>query len=506
MKTGKSIGQQRSKPSQKPVEGLALPGSASARHDAKRAGVRGELASIVEHSNDAIFSRTFDGIITTWNAAASRIFGFTTSEIVGRSSRVLLPPGRKDEFRRLVTQMRRGRAVEHFETERMRKDGQCIHVSLTLSPIRDVSDRLVGFSTIARDITVRHQMRDALARRERELEDLFDEASVGLALVDRDGKVIRANRAFAELVNRPVPRVVGRSLKTFHANTAQLKDTLNRLARRQTFHNYPMEFLTRKGETKYVLVDANGFWEKGNFIHSRWFIRDISQRKRLERELLEISERERRRLAQDLHDGLGQQLGGIAYLSNVLRERLLEGGAPEAANAARISSLLRSAIEQVRRVARGLSPIQTEPVGLMHALRELAGQSKEFFGVHCAFDCRRPVPVHDAEVAAHLFRIAQESVNNALKHAAPRSITIRLNRARNRITLTVADDGRGIGPISPKRSGLGLRIMQYRCSLIQGTLTVRRQKRGTEVVCSAPCPEARMENTGKLNSKAHDGS
>ena len=482
--------QQRSKPFQKPVEGLDLPRPASACHNAKWVGVRDQLADVVEHSNDAIFSRTFDGTITTWNAAARRIFGFTTDEIVGRSSRVLLPRGHKDEFRRLVMQMRRGQVVEHFETERMRKDGRRIHASLTLSPIRDVSGRLVGFSTIARDITAQHQMRDALARHERELEDLFDEASVGLALVTRHGKVLRANRALADMVDRPVSRVVNCSLKTFHSNTTLLKDTLNRLAQRQTFHNFPMALLTRKGETKHVLVDANGFWEKGNFVHSRWFIRDISQRKRLERELLEIGERERRRLAQDLHDGLGQQLGGIAYLSNVLRERLLEGGAPEAANAARISGLMRSAIEQVRRVARGLSPIQTEPEGLMHALQELASQTKEFFGVHCAFERRRPVPVHGAEVAAHLFRIAQESVNNALKHAAPRTITIRLNRARNRITLTVADDGRGIGPIPPVRSGLGLRIMQYRCSLIQGTLTVRRKKRGTEVVCSAPCPKA----------------
>jgi signal transduction histidine kinase len=260
-----------------------------------------------------------------------------------------------------------------------------------------------------------------------------------------------------------------------------------------------MELITRRDETKFVLVDANAFWEKGTLVHSRWFIRDISQRKRLERELLEISERERRGLAQELHDGLGQQLGGIAYLSNVLREKLLERSAPEAGDAARISDLMRNAIEQARRVARGLSPIQPEPEGLRNALRELAEQTTELFGIRCVLDCRRPVPVSDTELAAHLFRIAQEAVNNAVKHAKPRSITIRLAGERNRLTLTVADDGRGIGPISPTRSGLGLRIMQYRCSLIRGTLTVRRRRmRGTEVVCSAPsqkAPNAKCRNS-----------
>ena len=162
-----------------------------------------ELAAIVEHSNDAIFSRTFAGIIKTWNAAAERIFGFTAGEIVGRSSRILLPRGYRDEFRRLIAQMRRGEPMEHFETERIRKDGRRIHVSLTFSPVRDASGRLVSFSTIARDITADYRMRDALARRERELEDLFEEASVGLAMVARDGKLLRASKAFGELVGFP---------------------------------------------------------------------------------------------------------------------------------------------------------------------------------------------------------------------------------------------------------------------------------------------------------------
>ncbi|MFO1475299.1 MAG: PAS domain S-box protein [Verrucomicrobiota bacterium] len=450
--------------------------------------LRGELAAIVEHSNDAIFSRTFDGTVTTWNEAARRIFGFTAREIVGRTSHALLPRGHQDEFRQLVARMRRGEVVEHFETTRMRKNGRLINVSLTLSPVRDAAGRLIGFSTIARDITAQRQMRDVLMRREGELEDLFDEASVGLVLMKRNGKVVRANRAFGELVDCPGACMTGRSFRTFHPDAAQLKEVLDRLALRQTFHNFPMELVTRKGEARFVLVDANAFWMEGKFVHSRWFIRDISQRKRLERELLEISERERRGLAQELHDGLGQQLGGIAYLSNVLREKLLERGAPEAADAARISDLMRNAIEQARRVARGLSPIQPEPEGLMSALGELAEQTAEFFGVRCVFDCRGPAPVHDAETAAHLFRIAQEAVNNSLKHGNPRTVIIRLERRRKRVTLTVADDGRGIGPVSPTRTGLGLRIMQYRTSLIQGQLTVqRRGKRGTEVICSTTC-------------------
>ena len=458
----------------------------------------GPLAAIIEHSNDAIFSRTFDGMITTWNAAAERVFGFKADEIVGRSSRVLLPRGQRDEFRKLLVRIRRGEVVRHYKTQRLRKDGTGIHVSLTLSPVRDSRRRLVGFSTIARDITGERQMTDMLARREHELRDLFDEASVGIILAARDGTILRANRAFADLVEHPTEAVVGRPLAGFHPDKATLSGMLARLATRQTLHNVSTEFLTRSGTWRHVLVDVNTLWEGGRFVHSRWFVRDIARRKQLERELLELSERERRGFAQELHDGLGQQLGGVAYLSNVLHEKLTERDAPEAGEAGRIFDLVREAIEQTRRISRGLSPIRPEPDGLMNALRELAAQTAELFRVRCRFHCRKPVLVEDSTVAGHLFRIAQEAVNNALKHARPRGIAIRLSRVRGNFNLVVADDGSGIGTLSPTRQGLGLHIMQYRAGLLRGAASVQpRRGGGTEVICTVPCGDSKKSGRRK---------
>ena len=252
-------------------------------------------------------------------------------------------------------------------------------------------------------------------------------------------------------------------------------------------HNVLTELRTRKGRPKSVLVDANALRENGAIVYSRWFVRDISMRKQLERELLEISERERRGFAQELHDGLGQQLGGIAYLSNVLRERLEKRQASEAAEAKRIFMLVRNAIDQTRRVARNLSPIPEGPDGLMMALGELAAQTAEVFQVRCRFDCRKSILIEDSGLAAHLYRIAQEAVNNALKHAQPRAVTIRLRRDRNRILLAILDNGRSIRAPSRKREGLGLRIMNYRAGLVRGNVTVRpRKSGGTEVVCTVP--------------------
>jgi PAS domain S-box-containing protein len=328
---------------------------------------------------------------------------------------------------------------------------------------------------------------EVLARREHELQDLFDEASIGLVLLARDGTILRANHAFFDLLERAPARVVGRKFGEFHIDPTLIERMLARLAARQTFNNVATELLASEGCPHPVLVDANTLWEDGRFVHSRWFVRDISQRKRLERELLELSERERRRFAQELHDGLGQQLGGVAYLSNVLREKLSERGAPEAADATRIFGLVREAIEQTRRVSRGLSPIRPEPEGLMDALQDLALQTTELFRVRCRYVCRKPVLIEDSALAGHLYRIAQEAVNNALKHAGPRHISVLLRRSREHIVLGVSDDGKGIGPISPRRQGLGLHIMQYRASLVRGTVIVRRRSNGgTEVICTAP--------------------
>ena len=451
--------------------------------------LKSQLAAIGEFSNDAIFNRTFDGIITTWNYAAERMFGYTPDTIIGRSSRVLLPSGRLEEFRDLVKQIRAGQKVQHFETTRLRKDGSQLQVSLALSPIIDSAGRLIGISTIAREISEQRRLREALARSERQLADLFEEASVGLMWLSSEGIILRANRALLTMLQCGPNECIECPLSQFHADAAVIGELLAWLANRETLRNFATEFRTVNGEIRHVLIDANAFWEHGEFVHARCFVRDISQRKRLEREVLELSDRERRCFAQELHDGLGQQLGGIAYLANVLHEQLVERRAPEAGEAERIFVLVRNAIEQTRRLARGLSPIGGDAEGLANALRELAAQTQEVFKVVCRFRCRQLVSVEDPVLAGHLYRIAQEAVNNALKHSEAQIIEIRLHSCARHLILAVRDNGHGIGILSPRRSGLGLRIMQYRAELIRAHLTVRRRPhgKGTEVHCVAPC-------------------
>lgn len=218
-------------------------------------------------------------------------------------------------------------------------------------------------------------------------------------------------------------------------------------------------------------------------------IRDLTVRKRLEAEVLDISDREQRRIGQDLHDGLGQHLAGIELMSQVLEQRVASVKSREAAalagEVAKINRHVRDAISQTRALARGLSPVVLESEGLMAALHQLAAQAEQMFQIQCRFDCNPPVLVDEPSVATHIYRIAQEAVSNAVKHGKARTVFIQLRATSERLFLMVKDDGVGISKSPPKSKGMGLRIMQYRAGMIGGSLVVQRDPDGgTSVLCS----------------------
>lgn len=210
---------------------------------------------------------------------------------------------------------------------------------------------------------------------------------------------------------------------------------------------------------------------------------DVAHRERMEREVLDISERERRRIGQDLHDGICQQLTGIALLSRGLQHRL-EG--ESLAEAGRVTDLINDCIEQTRLVTRGLHPVPAEPSGLELALEDLAKNVNAVSKVKCRFDCPTPVPIPDQDVATNLFRIAQEAVQNALRHAEAGTIVIALDGGENEIRLSISDDGCGL-PAHRTRPGLGLEIMSYRAHAVGARFSVEpREPRGTTVTCTLP--------------------
>ena len=221
------------------------------------------------------------------------------------------------------------------------------------------------------------------------------------------------------------------------------------------------------------------------FIHGVGF--DITERKGLEEAILEISAREQRRIAQDLHDGLGQHLTGIAFMSKVLEEKLSDKSLPEAVEAAEIVKMVNQAIDNTRQLARGLHPVAAEPRGLMSALKKWASEVEGLFHISCCFECEKPLQIHDANLATHLYRIAQEAVNNAIRHGKSRNIVIGLLGKNGAGLLTIQDDGDGFPKKPVSQPGVGLSIMNYRADMVGGSLKVQpNEGRGITVTCTFP--------------------
>jgi PAS domain S-box-containing protein len=452
---------------------------------------RSRLAAIVESSSDAIISRSLDDTITSWNEGATRTFGYQPDEIVGRSFTLLSPLEKHAEAAEVRRRVMNGERIDSFETWRVTKDGRKFLVSSTVSPVRDALQNVVGISTISRDITRQKQAETALRESEGELDDFFAKAPLGLLWVGPSGHILRANEAFLELMARSERRILGRSIAEFYADPEIADHLLARLSRGETLQNQRLRLRQKNGSLKHVLIDANGLWDNSRLVHSRWFVRDITRRVELEREILNISEREQRRLGQDLHDDLGQQLAGIEFLAQSLVGRLGAISEPAAVQAREIARTARRTMVRARELARGLWPIGLETDGLMSALRELAARTKKLFRIDCRFRCEKPVLVHDHEVSVHLYRIAQEAISNAIKHGKARRIDIGLAMSRDRIMLAVSDNGIGLPVKRHNKGGLGLRVMQYRAGMIDASLVVQRKEDGgTTFACSVREPRA----------------
>ena len=216
---------------------------------------------------------------------------------------------------------------------------------------------------------------------------------------------------------------------------------------------------------------------------------EMLERARLEKEILEVSEREQRRIGHDLHDGICQHWAATAIAGQVLGEKLAAQSLPEAADAREVVRLVENGITLTRNLAHGIAPPEMESEGLVRALQEYAANISKMFKINCGFECELPPLIEDTEAATHLYRITQEAVNNAIRHGKPRQIVISLANRKNQVELTVEDDGGGLPDDWQQQRGLGTRIMAHRAAMIGGSFSIEPNPTGgTFVKCSMPAP------------------
>ncbi len=269
-------------------------------------------------------------------------------------------------------------------------------------------------------------------------------------------------------------------------------------ADRQSGHPYLHDWVegyetaVRLGFFLFVALAASALRAKSDEADARIALLEHSQR--LEHEIVNISEQERHRIGQDLHDGLCQYLAALGCAATSLRDDLEKLRLPDEAKAAgELAILLRDAVVQTRDLARGLVPVHLDEAGLVLAMEGLAQSVTRLQGINCTFESNGVTTNYEDQAAMHFYRIAQEAINNATKHGKARNIAISLDAKKDLTTLRIADDGAGISKAQPKKGGMGLNIMSYRARLTGGKLSIRDAKGGgTIVLCSAPSEQCKI--------------
>ncbi len=250
---------------------------------------------------------------------------------------------------------------------------------------------------------------------------------------------------------------------------------------------YAWATFTRLAYFVFVAVGGASFraYQESNRKH----IEALERARDLEHEIARVSEREQRRIGQDLHDSVCQSLAAIQFATSVVREDLGKEKPEQAAALQDISKMVKDAIAETRDLARGIFPVQMEEVGLAAVLDDLVTTTKRLRRIDATFEMQGDVKVSDPEVAMHLYRIAQEALNNALKHGQPTKLAVSLIEKEGVLRLTVSDDGAGLSAPQSPHEGMGLKTMRHRANLIGAQLDIRNHPTsGVSVVCSLPTP------------------
>ena len=487
------------------------------------------LAAIVESSDDAIISKDLNGIIKSWNAAAERIFGYSAQEAIGQPITIIIPPELREEEAQILKRLRSGERIEHFETVRAAKNGKRLNISLTVSPMKDSQGRVIGASKIARDVTDSKLTERELREKQDLLRAAFTQTHSFMAILSNDGTVVEANRAALEGTGFSRSEVIGSKLwdvwwrslpeeqaiaQISVATAAKglavreecqyaLRDGTIRFADR-TLNPVQCETgevvmivcsgldITEHRQLRSMLEDRVRERTRELELKNLELVTQADVVRELSARLLQIQDEERRRIARELHDSVGQMLAAVSMnMAHVHHEAAVLG--PDARKALEDNAeLLEQLSSEIRTISHLLHPPLLDEVGLQSALQwyidGFSDRSKIQVDLELPDDFGR-LP-RNLEIT--LFRVVQECLTNIHRHSGSSTAAIRVARSQNEVRLEVRDAGKGL-PVeaqtslsSGKLSGVGLRGMHERLRQMGGQLNVQSNGNGTLILATLP--------------------
>jgi PAS domain S-box-containing protein len=495
--------------------------------------VRSRLAAIVQNSDDAIVAKDLNGIITSWNSSAERIFGYTEQEVLGKPIALIIPSDLQAEEAQILQRLRAGERIEHFETVRIAKGGRKVLVSLTISPVKDASGRVVGASKIARDITRIKQVEQELRESEQRMRFCLEAANIGTWNWDIESGSVRWSENMERIHGQQPGSFLG-TVETFWEGVYKEDRFRVEQAIQQALlgnGKYHAEYRQAKADGSLGWVEANGqvIYDSSNRPAQMMGVcRDISERKASEEalreaheqldarvkertgeldraqerlrmlsaRLLQMQDDERRRIARELHDTAGQILVALNLNLVPVEEELLKNNSEFAKQVTGSLGLIEELSRDLRTMSHLLHPPLLDEAGLHSAVRWYVEGFAERSKIDVDLRLDPSVGRLPPELETATFRIVQECLTNIHRHSGSNSASIAITRDSQHVTLEICDQGQGI-PM-PIRPGVGIQGMGERVRQLGGELKIESRSSGTRVTAIFPTNQASPELSGEF--------
>ncbi|MBN2159326.1 MAG: PAS domain S-box protein [Spirochaetes bacterium] len=435
------------------------------------------------------------GRIIDCNSAAVNLFGAVSKEqILEKRPHELSPDiqpdgmsaeSKMDEILKFAYELE----SISFEWMHLSLDGRQVPVDTTFTVIPIAGKRIIH--AVVKDITLRKLALEALRRSEEGYRVLVETMSDGLVQGDEGGFVSFVNDRFCEMVEFSKNEIFGKSILDFiHEDDRENFQEHLCGTKRMGRGGQQIALKSRSGGKIDTIVSPRSLSDdrsRPNGIVA--VFTDISDLRRLERQVLETSMKEQQRIGRDLHDDLGQILTGTGFLCESLVRKLANKSLPEAEDARGVFSLINEAKEHTRLLSRGLSPVEIDSGGIVAALERFARTIEGVYSVSCELRCDPGLAINDSMVETQFHYIVQESVTNAVRHGGARQVHIDLGKNKGQIRLSITDDGTGIPADVDPHKGMGLRTMRYRANAIGASITIAKNRgKGTAVTCVLRAP------------------
>jgi PAS domain S-box-containing protein len=448
---------------------------------ARKAAEEGRFrhTAIVESAQDAIISKNLEARITTWNACAERIFGYTEEEAVGQPITIIIPPYLQDEENEILTRLKAGGRIEHYETKRLTKTGTEVDVSLTIGPIKDATGCVVGFSKIAHEITERKRAEEELQESQEKFRSVFRDAGIGMVIVSPDGRFLAANKAFCECLGYTEEELRARTVEsvTFKEDWPSFSQKLREaVAEGRNFQWFEKRCLHKGGRIVNTETSASLIRSKDGA--PRYFVAevlDVTSRiqaqlalSEMTRKLIEAQEQERARIGRELHDDINQRLSMLAVELEQLQD--------DPSDFPRRALELRRQTDEISRDVQALShelhSSKLEYLGVVAGIRSWCREFAERQKIAVDFTGDVSI-VFPPEVGLTLFRVLQEGLHNAVKHSGVKRVEVQIHKHLGEIHLIINDMGNGFDIEMVQGNGLGLTSMRERVRLVNGTIDIQ---------------------------------